>query len=252
MLSALAPETKRIDSATAAAMLGTSQRSTQDMALRGEIPGAAKFGDKWTFDLEKLRRFIEQKELETCQNAQHRPDVIGGARPSGVASRSAASSSAGRFGTTDPKVAKARRQAGKTRAIAEVFGDASLTFEEAFMAWDSQLTRAVGPKTATRYLVSLKQLAPWLEGRTLSAIDGRMIASIIRERQNAGVTNATIKRDLGALSSVMNYAILQEWTDENRCWRSLRSSRSAAIRSCCRVTRISRWCLSERAAWSGQ
>src|SRR5262249_57290196 len=40
-------------------------------------------------------------------------------------------------------------------------------------------------------------------------------AEIIRERQNAGVTNATIKRDLGALSSVINYAILQSWMEEN-------------------------------------
>jgi integrase/recombinase XerD len=59
-----------------------------------------------------------------------------------------------------------------------------------------QLTRSVGPKTATRYLVSLKQLAPWLEGRALSAIDGSLVAAMIRERQKAGVTNATIKRDL--------------------------------------------------------
>ncbi len=73
----------------------------------------------------------------------------------------------------------------------------------------------MGPKTAKRYLVSLKQLAPWLDGRTLADINGRLAAEIIRERQRAGVTNATIKRDLGALSSVMNYAILQGWIDAN-------------------------------------
>jgi integrase/recombinase XerD len=49
----------------------------------------------------------------------------------------------------------------------------------------------------------------------LSEIDGRLIAEIIRERQSAGVTNATIKRDLGALSSVLNYAILQGWIEAN-------------------------------------
>ena len=75
--------------------------------------------------------------------------------------------------------------------------------------------RAVGPKTATRYLVSLKQLAPWLDGRALSDINGRLVAEIIRERQRSGVTNATIKRDLGALSSVMNFAILQGWAEAN-------------------------------------
>ena len=46
-------------------------------------------------------------------------------------------------------------------------------------------------------------------------IDGRLVAEIIRERQGAGVTNATVKRDLGALSSVLNYAILQGWLEAN-------------------------------------
>jgi len=61
-------------------------------------------------------------------------------------------------------------------------------------AWGVQLERSVGPKTATRYLVSLKQLAPWFDGRALADIDGRLVAEIIRERQRKGVTNATIKR----------------------------------------------------------
>jgi len=117
--------------------------------------------------------------------------------------------------TDDPAIAKARRQAGKARAIADVHGDARRTFEEAFTAWDVQLERTVGPKTARRYLVSLKQLASWLDGRDLADINGRLVAEIIRERQRAGVTNATIKRDLGALSSVMNFAILQSWIESN-------------------------------------
>ena len=119
------------------------------------------------------------------------------------------------LGTDDPAIAKARRQAGKERSIADLHGDARRTFEEAFTAWDVQLTRSVGPKTAKRYLVSLKQLSRWLDGRSLPEIDGRLVAGIIRERQKAGVTNATIKRDLGALSSVMNFCVLQEWIEAN-------------------------------------
>jgi integrase/recombinase XerD len=117
--------------------------------------------------------------------------------------------------TDDPKIAKARRSAGKERALADVHGDARLSFEEAFAAWEAQLLRSVGPKTAKRYLCSLAQLTPWLTGRRLPEIDGRLVAEIIRERQKAGVTNATIKRDLGALSSVLNYAILQDWLEAN-------------------------------------
>jgi integrase/recombinase XerD len=96
-----------------------------------------------------------------------------------------------------------------------VHGDARRTFEEAYTAWDVQLERTVEAKTAKRYLCSLNQLAPWLEGRALSAIDGPLVATIIRERQRCDVTNATIKRDLGALSSIMNFAILQGWIDVN-------------------------------------
>jgi len=117
--------------------------------------------------------------------------------------------------TDDPAIAKARRQAGKERAIADVHGDARRTFAEVFTAWDAQLERTVGPKTAQRYLISLKQLAKWLDGRDLVEVDGRLVAEIIRERQRKGVTNATIKRDLGALSSIMNFAILQDWIETN-------------------------------------
>jgi integrase/recombinase XerD len=117
--------------------------------------------------------------------------------------------------TADPAVAKTRYQAGKKRAVADKFDDARRSFEEAFAAWDAQLLRTVGAKTAKRYLCSLAQLAPWLDGRMLSDVDGRLVTEIIRERQKAGVTNATIKRDLGALSSVMNFAILQSWRDDN-------------------------------------
>lgn len=119
------------------------------------------------------------------------------------------------LGTDDPTIAKARRQAIKERALADIHGDARRTFEEVFTAWDVQLLRSVRSKTARRYLISLKQLAPRLEGRVLADIDGRLVAEIIRERQRAGVTNATIKRDLGALSSIMNFAILQGWTETN-------------------------------------
>jgi integrase/recombinase XerD len=143
--------------------------------------------------------------------------------------------------TDDPKIAKARRSAGKERALADVHGDARLSFEEAFAAWEAQLLRSVGPKTAKRYLCSLAQLTPWLTGRRLPEIDGRLVAEIIRERQKAGVTNATIKRDLGALSSVLNYAILQDWLEANPVLAKLALCPSAATRSCCRSTATSRW-----------
>jgi len=83
-------------------------------------------------------------------------------------------------------------------------------------AWTKHIEGgSVGPNTAERYLCSLGQLTKWLEGRHLSQVDGKLIAKIIAERSASGVTNATIKRDLVALSSVMNYAIASGWREDN-------------------------------------
>jgi hypothetical protein len=58
----------RIQSAAAARILGVSQRSVQELALRGELPGAARIGGVWTFDSERLAAFVSQRErdAEAC------------------------------------------------------------------------------------------------------------------------------------------------------------------------------------------
>lgn len=81
--------------------------------------------------------------------------------------------------------------------------------------WSPCISGTVGPKTAQRYAVSLDQLAPFLEGKRLIDINGRLVADIIRARRADGVTHATIKRDLVALSSVINFAIDQGWLESN-------------------------------------
>jgi Helix-turn-helix domain len=53
---------ERILTEDAVAILGLSGRMIQEMAQRGEIPGAAKFGRRWTFDDAKLRAMIADKE----------------------------------------------------------------------------------------------------------------------------------------------------------------------------------------------
>jgi Helix-turn-helix domain len=54
----------RIQSAAAALVLGVSRRSVQGLALRGELPGAARIGGVWTFDAERLSAFVTQRELD--------------------------------------------------------------------------------------------------------------------------------------------------------------------------------------------
>jgi integrase/recombinase XerD len=116
--------------------------------------------------------------------------------------------------TSDPKVAAQRRQAGKDRVIAIKHDDYSWTFVEVLEAWSPWIAKQVGPATAERYAGSLEQLMPYLAGKLLREIDGRLIAAIITERSKK-VSNATVKRDLGALSSVINFAIDQGWCEAN-------------------------------------
>ncbi len=118
--------------------------------------------------------------------------------------------------TDDPKVAAKRRKAGKDRLIGIKRGDAVRYLHEIIEDWTNDwLIPNKGAKTARRYLCSIGQLAPFIDGKSLSEIDGKLIAEIIKARRLDSVTNATIKRDLGALSSVFNYAIDQGWCESN-------------------------------------
>jgi excisionase family DNA binding protein len=54
--------TRRIQSSDAAMMLGVSRRTTQEMAARGELPGAARIGGIWTFDPDALAGFVRERE----------------------------------------------------------------------------------------------------------------------------------------------------------------------------------------------
>jgi integrase/recombinase XerD len=89
-------------------------------------------------------------------------------------------------------------------------------FDEVMTEWGNAFESQCSAKTFERYLCSLEQLGPFLEGKKLSDVtaDGRLIAEIVRERQKV-VAPATIKRDLGALSSVINYAIGESWCESN-------------------------------------
>ncbi len=100
--------------------------------------------------------------------------------------------------------------------IADVFhGDAKRDFVEVLDLWAEWIRKQVGPNTAQRYACSLDQMLPWLDGKSLPDVDSRLVAEIVRARSASGVSNATIKRDLVALSSVINYAIDQGWRDDN-------------------------------------
>lgn len=124
--------------------------------------------------------------------------------------------------TGDPRLAAQRRAEGKARAHSDAHhdGDIPRALSEVIVQWGKHLEREVenrnlSANTERRYLVSIGQLAPYLDGLRLTDINPKLVAGIIRQRSNAGATNATVKRDLVALSSVMNYALAQGWIDSN-------------------------------------
>lgn len=61
----LQPERIRVEKA--ASILGISSRAVQSMALRGELPGAAKIGGVWTFSETALRKWIEERTVKPRQ-----------------------------------------------------------------------------------------------------------------------------------------------------------------------------------------
>lgn len=69
---------KRVKVAAVEQETGLSARIIQMMAARGDIPGAAKLGGTWTFDVAKLRRWIREQEAKTWQGASTSAGRSGG------------------------------------------------------------------------------------------------------------------------------------------------------------------------------
>jgi integrase/recombinase XerD len=118
--------------------------------------------------------------------------------------------------TDDPRVAREQFAAAEKRILADTYhGGGRRTLDEVIKAWASHVKHTVSPKTAIRYACSLEQIGGFLDGKGLADITTQLIAEIVRQRQAKGVTVATIKRDLVALSSVMNYAMDEGWIESN-------------------------------------
>jgi integrase/recombinase XerD len=130
--------------------------------------------------------------------------------------------------TDNPKIARQRREATVDAAIARKFEklgighrlkapeDGAKTYTDALEALPHYFAdRAVEGSTQGRYFCSLAQIDEHLSGKRLSDITGELIAEIVKARRAQGVTSATIKRDLVALSAVMNAAVAEGWIDAN-------------------------------------
>jgi integrase/recombinase XerD len=93
---------------------------------------------------------------------------------------------------------------------------APVTWQDAAVAWyDVAIANKLRPKTIARYQTSLKQLGPHLEPLHIQDIDAATVRKIVNARRKTGVTNATIRRDLTALSQVLAHAVREGWRQDN-------------------------------------
>lgn len=98
-------------------------------------------------------------------------------------------------------------------------GPGDRLWEEAVAAYATEhldgKTPSVAPRTANRYRGSWKAVEQWLAGKRLREIDTSLLGVLVSARKSSGVSNATINRDLTAISVVLSAAQAKGWLDRN-------------------------------------
>lgn len=96
------------------------------------------------------------------------------------------------------------------------YGESRHTWKEAVVKYLEEVAPgALKPKTTKRYVVSLGQVDRFLEHLYIDEITQKTIADLVSKRVRAGVTNATIKRDLTAVSRVLAASVAWGWRTDN-------------------------------------
>lgn len=110
--------------------------------------------------------------------------------------------------TGDVELARTRVEEDIAQMKAAAFyGDQRIRYQDMVASWaEKHIVHEVGPNTAKRYAVSLRQLEPFLIDAFMDQIDKAKISEIVDARRADGAATATIRRDLTALSSVLIYA----------------------------------------------
>ncbi|KUR70032.1 hypothetical protein AQZ52_14210 [Novosphingobium fuchskuhlense] len=88
-------------------------------------------------------------------------------------------------------------------------------WQDAVIAWNDHASGSIAESTYKRYLVSLTQCREWLDNKGIREIDTACLRDLIKARSANGVSNATIRRDLTAISGVLSVAQDEGWIVEN-------------------------------------
>lgn len=91
-----------------------------------------------------------------------------------------------------------------------------VAWETAVVSWANAWVRlGIKPRTGARYAQSLVCARPWLDGKQVHEIDNVLLKQAVSARAKQGVTNATIRRDMTAVSSVLGHCLDEGWIEEN-------------------------------------
>lgn len=85
----------------------------------------------------------------------------------------------------------------------------------AVVSWSEAVQGNLAERTFARYACSLRQLRSFFDPLAIQAVTVDVLKEVVKSRRRAGVKNATIRRDLTALGSVLNHAADEGWIPEN-------------------------------------
>lgn len=118
--------------------------------------------------------------------------------------------------TDDRREARKRRDRWLGQVNQHTYGEPRHRWQDAVGRYEIEVVPGnIKASTAQRYGVSLNQLHPILGERFLDEIDSRLVAEIVSKRKTAGATNATIRRDLTAVSVILRACRTWGWADSN-------------------------------------
>lgn len=97
-----------------------------------------------------------------------------------------------------------------------VYGIAGpIAWPDAVVSWSERASGSLGQNSYDRYLCSLRQVRGHLDALSVQEVTADVLKDLIKARRRAGVKNATIRRDLTAISSVLDNAADEGWIADN-------------------------------------
>lgn len=112
------------------------------------------------------------------------------------------------------RLLKAQRE--RIEDIAYFGASDPVSWEAAVVSWAGAWGQlGIRASTGKRYVTSLGQVRQKLDGRNVQTIDIPLLKEIVRWRSKLGASNATIRRDMTAVSSVLGHCADEGWIEEN-------------------------------------